>query len=167
MEELPSVVVNGAKKRINYRLISLGLLILLTGMLLGVVLSRYVFKTQINVPSITQPLPLKIDESKLPISLPLLLNPIVYEWRGSVQGRLTEKKENYFTLTDPNGNSITINDKVPSGEVFKAVFYEKTESKWKEVSLKDVPLGSNLLGDFFIFKGAKNTPVGSSFKVDR
>lgn len=69
-----------------------------------------------------------IDESKLPISLALLTNPIVYEWRGSVQGKLTKKDEHAFTLLDDQGNSITITDKMPSGDVFKAMFFDKNNS---------------------------------------
>lgn len=103
-----------------------------------------------------------IDESKLPISLSLLTNPIVYEWRGSVEGKLTKKDEHAFTLLDDQNNSITITDKMPSGDVFKTVFFDKSNSN-KQISLKDIPLGSTLLGDFFIFKGGPNTPVGSSF----
>ena len=103
-----------------------------------------------------------IDESKLPISLTLLTNPIVYEWRGSVQGKLTKKDEHIFTLVDDQSNSITITDKMPSGDLFKAMFFDKNNSN-KKISLEDIPLGSILLGDFFIFKGDSNTPVGSSF----
>lgn len=165
MEELPSVVLNETKNK--FKLILFALPILLIGFIAGFSVDRYFFKTGIKIPTITQSLPQNIDESKLPISLPLLLNPIVYEWRGSVQGKLAEKKEGSFTLTIQNGPSIIIFDKLPSGEVFKQVFYEKTSSSWKEIPLKDIPIGSNLLGDFFIFKGAKNTPVGSSFKVER
>lgn len=165
MEELPYTVINGAKNK--YKFIFFGILILSIGVLSGVALDRYVLKNQIKIPTISQPSPQKIDESKLPISLSLLTNPIVYEWRGSVEGRLIDKKEHFFTLTNDSGKSITITDIAPTGDIFKTVYYEKTKLKWKEISLNDIPIGSNLLGDFFIFKGGKNTPVGSSFKVEK
>ena len=105
-----------------------------------------------------------IDESKLPISLALLTNPIVYEWRGSVNGKLTKKDEHTFTLVDDKGNSITITDKMPSGEVFKTMFFEQiSQGKQQESSLSTIPIGSTLMGDFFIFRGGPNTPVGSLF----
>ncbi|MDP3998113.1 MAG: hypothetical protein Q8P89_00660 [bacterium] len=103
-----------------------------------------------------------IDESKLPISWSLLTNPIVYEWRGGVKGKLISKNEHDFTLVDEQGNSITITDKMPSGNVFKPMFFDKSNIS-KQISLTDIPLGSILLGDFFIFKGSPNTLVGSSF----
>ncbi len=103
-----------------------------------------------------------IDESKLPVSLALLQNPIVYQWRGSVKGRITKKDDHVFTLIDEQGNSITITDKMPSGDIFKPMFLDKNNIN-KQLSLKDIPLGSTLLGEFFIFKGSPNTPVGSSF----
>lgn len=103
-----------------------------------------------------------IDESKLPISLALLTNPIVYEWRGSVKGKITKKDEHTFTLIDDQGNSITIADKMPSGDIFKPMFFDKSNIR-KQIYLKDIPVGNVLLGDFFIFKGGPNTPVGSSF----
>lgn len=167
MQELPSVIVNQTNNK--SKLIFLALFVLLLGFLLGFGVNRFLFskKTQTSISTITQSLPQNIDESKLPISLPLLQNPMVYEWRGSVQGKLTDKKEHFFTLTDENGRSITITDITPTGEIFKAVYYEKTKLKWKEISLNDIPIGSILLGDFFIFKNGKNTPVGSLFKIDK
>lgn len=117
-------------------------------------------KTKVAQPS-PAPKP-ALDESKLPVSLALLQNPIVYEWRGSVKGKMTQKDDHIFTLADEGGNSITISDKMPSGDKFKAMFFDKSSIN-KEISLKDIPLGSILLGDFFIFKGGPNAPVGSSF----
>lgn len=111
--------------------------------------------------SSTPPKP-SFDESKLPISLSLLTNPIVYEWRGSVKGKLTKKDERTFTLVDEVGNSIAITDTTASGAKFKTMFFDKADQT-KQISLKDIPLGSILLGDFFIFTGATNTPVGSMF----
>lgn len=107
------------------------------------------------------PSPLKpvIDESKLPISFALLTNPIVYEWRGGVKGKVTQKDGGNFILTDEQGNSITITNKMPSGDIFKTLFFDKN----KKISLQEIPLGTILLGDFFIFKDGPNTPVGSAF----
>lgn len=121
-----------------------------------------------------------IDESKLPISLSLLTNPIVGRWRGYVQGKLTKKDErtlnlvdfqgnpikregHTFTLADDKGNSIIITDITPSGDKFNTIFYDVSNKKKEEASLSAVPIGSYLSGDFWIFKGGPNTPVGGMF----
>lgn len=105
-----------------------------------------------------------LDESKLPISLSLLTNPIVYEWRGSVKGKLVNKNEHTFTLVDDKGNSITITDIMATGDKWKTIFFEQISQKeQKESSLSAIPIGSTLLGDFFIFKGGPNIPVGGLF----
>lgn len=118
-------------------------------------------KTKVALPSLS-PKP-GIDESKLPVSLALLQNPMVYEWRGSVKGKIIKKDDHVFTLVDEQGNSITITDIPPYGGVFKTRFFKKINEDQKLISLKDIPLGSIMLGDFFIFKGGPNTPVGSVF----
>lgn len=121
-----------------------------------------------------------IDESKLPISLSLLTNPIVGQWRGYVQGKLTKKDgrtlalvdnqgkpikkdEHTFTLVDDKGNSIIITDITPSGDKFNTIFYDISNKKKEEASLSAIPIGSILSGDFWIFKGGSNTPVGGMF----
>ncbi|MBI4066933.1 hypothetical protein HY407_01005 [Candidatus Gottesmanbacteria bacterium] len=121
-------------------------------------------KTEITTSS---PLPIsKINESKLPISLELLTNPIVYEWRGSVRGKITNKDESTFTLTDDNGNSIRITNQAPNRGVFKTIFSNKGEKMGKPILLKDIPIGTKLEGDFFIFRDDPNTPVGSFFLLE-
>lgn len=103
-----------------------------------------------------------IDESKLPISLALLTNPIVYQWTGSVRGKLIEKNEHNFTLADDQNHNIIITEIMPSGDKWNVLFFDKT-NKMKEASYSAIPIGSTLLGDFFIFKGGSNTPVGGTF----
>lgn len=133
--------------------------ILLLGILLGFGAKTIISPQKVNPPLSTKPV---IDESKLPISLPLLTNPIVYEWRGSVKGWITKKDEHTFTLIDDKGNYITITDIIPSGETWKTLFFDKTD-KNKQASLSAIPVGSTLSGEFFLFKGDPNTPVGSMF----
>lgn len=103
-----------------------------------------------------------LDESKLPVSSSLLTNPIVSQWTGSIQGKLTKKDEHNFTLVDDKGNSITITDIMPSGDKFKTTFIDKTKNN-KPTTLQEIPLDSMLRGDFFIFKNGSNTPVGGLF----
>ncbi|MBU1031785.1 hypothetical protein KKE03_02600 [Patescibacteria group bacterium] len=117
----------------------------------------------LNKPPTPTQTPKPSDESKLPISLSLLTNSIVYEWRGSVNGKLTAKDEHSFTLEDDKGNKITITDIMPDGNTFKTRFLEQGKSDVKETSLTIIPIGSTLRGDFFIFKNGSNLPVGSQF----
>lgn len=99
---------------------------------------------------------------KLPVSLELLKNPIVYQWRGSVKGKITKKDAHNFTLTDDQNRSITITDITPTGQQFKTAFFDKTNFN-KQASFSAIPVGSTLSGEFFILKGGPNTPVGSMF----
>lgn len=146
------------------------LIILLIGFILGIALDyvlpikQYLPAQQIASPASPTP-PVKlttIDSSILPVSATLLTNPIVYQWRGSVKGKLTKKDDHSFTLVDEQNNSITITDKMPSGDIFKTMFFDKKDIN-KQITLQDIPLNSILLGDFFIFKNGPNTPVGSNF----
>lgn len=116
-------------------------------------------KTALPAPSPTP----AIDESKLPVSLSLLTNPIVYEWRGSVKGKLAGKNDSVFTLVDERNNSIIITNLTTGGGRFNTLFFNTIEDEQKRTTLKDIPIGSTLRGDFFIFKDGPNTPVGSLF----
>jgi len=106
-----------------------------------------------------------ITEENLPISLNLLQNPIVYEWRGSVKGVLIEKDEHSFVLEDGNKNRIKITDILPSGETFHSQFIKPSGDSVTKLTLKDIPLGTTLVGDFWIFKTWKDVPVGGTFAV--
>jgi len=143
--------------------ICIGVLIL--GFLLGFVAKSITNPQKPNPPlppGSSLPIKPAIDESKLPVSLSLLTNPIVYEWRGGVKGKLTRKDDNTFTLVDDQGNSITITNITPSGDKWKILFFDKTNNN-KQASYSAIPLGSILSGDFFIFKNGPNTPVGGVF----
>lgn len=104
----------------------------------------------------------QITEADLPVGLFLLKNPIVYEWRGSVEGKLIKKDAHLFTLEDKNGKRIDITDITPSGEIFKTIFLD---TEGKQTTLSTVSVGTTLRGDFWVFKGGKNTPVGGRFQV--
>lgn len=103
----------------------------------------------------------------LPISLRLLQNPAVYEWRGDVNGKVVAKDEHTLTLEDEKGFKITVTDILPNGGgTFKTKYFKylkKTDSRPIELTLKDISLGTMLRGEFFIFKNFPDTPVGSQF----
>lgn len=169
-QENPTIVPKSSVNSPN-RTITISIIALLFGFFLGFISWSFLPFGKLPTPASNQevkvvlPSPAfkpAIDESKLPISLNLLTNPIVDEWRGGVRGKLISKNEHDFTLVDDQGHSITITDKMPSGDIFKAMFFDKSDIS-KQISLSDIPLGSVLIGDFFIFKGAPNIPVGSSF----
>lgn len=117
---------------------------------------------KINSPVVTKPTPI-IDESKLPISLSLLTNPVIYEWHGSVKGKLTKKEEHNFTLTDDQGHSVTITDLLATGDKWNTLFFDKASKYTKEIPYSTIPLGSFIEGEFSIFKGGPNAPVGTMF----
>lgn len=108
------------------------------------------------------------NQLKLPVSISLLSNPIVGQWRGDVKGKLTKVEGNTFTLTDDKGNSITITNKMASGEIFRTLFYDPINVKVKSSTRSAVPIGniptdSILEGDFFVFPNAPDVPIGGMF----
>ncbi len=108
--------------------------------------------------------------SNLPISLNLLQNPIVYEWRGDVTGKLVKINPDSFVLQDDKGNNITIfywKWKAPSPKEgnIATVFSKLEGGQWKDITIDTIPINSTLRGDFFIFKSDLKTPFGSSFTV--
>lgn len=107
---------------------------------------------------------------RLAVSPDLLSTPIVYEWRGSVIGKVIGKDDHTFTLEDDNGNQLRITDIQPNGRVFKTVFLDVDvleEGRAKEITLRDIPIGTTLRGEFWVFNTGRNTPVGSMFKIVR
>ncbi len=104
-------------------------------------------------------------QSNSPISTILLNNPAVYEWRGSVAGKLVQVNQDSFVLQGANGNNITIFYQTPSIGRWKTIFLNGEGKDQKTVSINTITIGSSLRGDFFIFKGSPNTPVGNSFNI--
>lgn len=110
----------------------------------------------------------KVDVEKLPISLELLQNPMVYEWRGSIMGKIVSKGSDSFVVEDDSKNRIVITEVMPSGIKFNTRYViKKKDGSSVSVKLDDVPLGSKVIsGEFWIFKGGKNTPVGGIFLIE-
>lgn len=149
--------------KIEKYLIFFGVLIL--GFILGFASKTFLLPQKDSPLVATKP---AFDESKLPISMSLLTNPVVYEWRGGVKGKMTKKDEHTFTLTNDQGQSITISDTTISGDKFNTLFFDTIKDKTKPSSasavlLKDIPLNSILEGDFFVFKNGPNIPIGGMF----
>lgn len=108
-----------------------------------------------------------IKESESPVAFDILKNPLVYEWRGSVTGKLTAKDDKSITLSDDNGNSIVIPITPSSEKVVGTQFYKRGTNKtqYGTISYMDIPIGTLLRGDFFVAKNEKNRIIGSSFTV--
>jgi len=160
-QEKPSVVTAGQKNKALTALLPLFTLFL--GVVIGVAASRLMTPPQ----QVAKP---QINPADLPISLRLLQNPAVYEWRGDVIGKLIAKDEHTLALEDEKTNKITITDLLPGGAgTFKTIYLKKAEKKGlrpTEVTLKDIPLGAMLKGSFFVFKNFPDTPVAASFTVE-
>ena len=113
-----------------------------------------------------------ITESESPIAFDILKNPLVYKWRGTVEGTLTAKDENSITL-EKDGRSITIKvDLNPNNTGTRFYLNKASETPKKNedprenfVSLEDIPRGNTLRGDFLVYPQQKNEKVGSSFMV--
>lgn len=109
-----------------------------------------------------------LEEDSSPIAFDILKNPLVYEWRGSVEGTLTAKDEKSITLTDDKGNKITIIVQSSSKEITGTTFYRNKPTKDPRtnfIALEDIPLGIKLAGDFFVFPQQQDKMFGSSFIV--
>lgn len=139
---------------------------LLVALLLGIVLGLGLSFLLLGQKQGTQTPVASVSELESSITIDLLKNPIVYEWRGSVTGVLIDKTEHTFTLEDAEGNRITITNKLPSGEIYKTIFVRTLPSgETEDISFNDIPIGTTLRGEFWIFRGAKDVPIGGTFVV--
>lgn len=162
-----SVIIKKDGLKFNF-LYLLPLLTLLIGLGLGIVISRYVLPIPSQPQQSFTTSQISRADSPLPISSNLLKNPIVYEWRGSILGKVIAKDEHTLTLEDDNGNKITTTDLLPEGTIFKTVYLKyskKTDSKPTILTLKDISIGTKLRGEFFVFKNFPNTPVSSQYVI--
>ena len=120
--------------------------------------------------SIQTPSESTLKENSSPISFDIVQNPMVYEWRGSVEGVLVEKTDNSITL-DSSGNKLVITVQPSSQDITGTKFYRKQSQPddqgvlFTEVGLDGIPLGTKLHGDFFVFPHNKNELIGSSFNI--
>lgn len=96
--------------------------------------------TELITPSIT-PNPTEIEEN-LPVDKSVLKEPMIYQWKGSVEGKLISKTENTFTL-EKNGRQIVIKTLDNYSEFTKIPL-------GKNIVLKDIPLQANLIGTVLI-----------------
>lgn len=106
-----------------------------------------------------------VSEDSLPFGLAVLQNPLVYQWRGSVEGELTKKDEASITLTK-NGKTIII----PVDSKLTPFFIipeDKKAKKMKSATIVDIPIGVYLRGEFFTTPKPtdKNSIFGSMFEV--
>lgn len=101
------------------------------------------------------------DLQSLPVSLSLLKNPVVYQWRGSVEGNIVEKSSTSITISK-NNNLITLPVKVgPNGTKFAS----PSGTLVKQLSVDEVRLGDYVRGDFFVSPLNKNKPFGAFFQI--
>lgn len=147
---------------------------LLWGFLLVLILipvGFYVFKIYfLKTPS---PKPAEVSSEaafkaeEFPIAVDILKNPMVYEWRGSVEGTVT-KKDDKSIILEKDGKSITVtidlNPNYTGTKFFTGRGVNKNE-KAKTLSIDEIRIGSYLRGDFFVFPHKKNEMMGSSFMV--
>jgi len=160
-----SVIITFLKNRTIT--ILLPLLTLFLGLVVGVVAVFLILPQQeVAKPQKQEVAKPQISQQNLPISLELLQNPIVYEWRGGIKGKVVDKDEHTLTLEDEKGNKITVTDLLPSGSgVFKTTYLKKAVPRVIELTLNEIPLGTTFRGEFFIFKNFPDTPIGGVFTI--
>lgn len=104
-----------------------------------------------------------VDEATLAIPYPVLQNPMVNEWRGSVEGKLVAKDTTSITISDNKGNKITIAVAPENKTKFFSQAALRKGDKNNEVLFEKVTIGSYLVGDFWATNA--KTLVGSSFLI--
>ncbi len=107
----------------------------------------------------------QIREEDLPIGLELLKNQIVYEWRGSFQGKVVGKGEHSLTVEDDKGNRIVLTDITPDIQMRTGFFNKKDDRILRKFT--DLEFGETVRGEFWVYKGQKNTAVAGIIIVYR
>lgn len=103
-----------------------------------------------------------ITESESPVSIDLLRNSVVYQWRGSVEGTLTDKNKTTFTITK-TGSSIII----PIDSIMTKFFGTIKEDRTRDyLKLEDIPTGTFVRGEFWTIPGKKDEIIGGQFYLD-
>jgi hypothetical protein len=104
-----------------------------------------------------------LNEKKWRVSPSLLTNPVVYEWRGSVKGKLVRKDEHLLVI-EKEGVTVEVTDLTASGK-WNWEFHRLINGKTDNVSLKDISIGTWLAGDVWAFKETPDKLVGGAFRV--
>lgn len=104
---------------------------------------------------------LTIDLQTLPISLSILKNPVVYQWSGSVEGNISDKKSDSITISKNNSSIIIPIIPGPNGTKFAS----QSGTISKQLSVEEVRLGDYVRGAFFVSTVDKNKIMGSYFSI--
>ncbi|MBI4058707.1 hypothetical protein HY404_00550 [Candidatus Microgenomates bacterium] len=158
--------------------IIISFLTLFLGLVIGIFSSPYILpQKDINNPaqpsnrSFTQEK--QVKEPELPISLELLKNPLLYEWRVGAKGKLIAKDDDKIVLQDSSGHTLTVPNRLSRGDDKIATkFYiveENGQGGATAVKLEVIPLGVQLYGSLFIKPIAdnKNRILGDQFIYDK
>lgn len=96
-----------------------------------------------------------------PVVPEILQSPLVYEWAGRLRANLLEKTDDSVVVGDDKGNKLTIYRTLSSGERWKATFdaQDPETGKYSEVSEDQIPVGSLVVVEFFVFSDAKDRPI--------
>lgn len=86
--------------------------------------------------------PTTITQEELPLPVSILKSPLVYEWRGSVEGTLTKKSDTEFTLSR-DGDEFTVKLKEDYTKFIQI-------PPGKEILLGEIPEGTFLRGTVVI-----------------
>lgn len=92
-----------------------------------------------------------VKEAELPLPVSTLQNPIIYEWQGSVEGKLVAKTDQNFTL-EKEGNKLNITIK----ENY-TYFRKEGALGTPTLTISDVPIGAYVRG--IVWLAAKDKVV--------
>ena len=106
-----------------------------------------------------------VSEDQLPFGWLIMQNPIVYQWRGSVEGLMTEKTKDTITLIKDGMKIVIPVD--PKETAFFDPRTGKTSKGIKSTTVDNIPLKSYLRGEFYVtpIAGDKNKIAGASFEI--
>lgn len=130
--------------------------------ILGSAISYFIFSNK-NTTEKSVETEKTVAESKIPIGISLLENPIVYQWRGSVEGTVIAKE----------GQSITVEhkgDKLTMPYNAASTFFGPLVNKKRDKLTPDkIAIGTYVRGEFFTFPwtGDKNNIAISIITVEK
>lgn len=101
-----------------------------------------------------------VETKTLPISPATLTNKVFYEWRGGAKGRVIAKDNTTFTL-ERDGSTLKV---LYEGQSLTQIW---DLGEKKKVSLENLVIGSEMIGEVWISIGGKEEYVGGFFNVQK
>lgn len=117
--------------------------------------------------NMSQNAPANVKRPVYAVSDELLSNTAITQWRAGVEGVVTEKFDDGFTLTADNGKTIRMYFSRKSGEAWNYRFINQSTDTdiMKTVPFDELPLQTRVNGGFWVFDDDNNRPVADVFLI--